>query len=250
MLWPALILVTFFAATVQSALGFGFGLIAVAAFLILLDSADAVQLVIILTFAMSAAHYPSLKSATNLPLLKMLAISCLLGFPIGIWLYQSIDLSLLKQSIGALLIALASHSFYRLYQSPDTKVKSATQCLSVSDRYWIRPIGFLAGIMATSLAMPGPIVMLYLSSTAVTKNQLRAIMSGFFIFSYLGALIFQLLLVGVSSQTWLTALALLPAALLGTAAGHYLSARIAQQFFQKLVLVILLLTGIFILFNQ
>ncbi|MCJ8338544.1 MAG: sulfite exporter TauE/SafE family protein [Pseudomonadales bacterium] len=250
MLWAALILVTFFAATVQSALGFGFGLIAVATFLILLNSADAVQLVIILTFIMSAAQYPSLKSATYYPLLKMLALSALLGFPIGIWLYQSIDLSLLKQSIGVLLIALAAHSFYRLNKTAGTAPKPTRECLTVTDRHWIRPIGLLAGIMATSLAMPGPIVMLYLNSTALQKNQIRAIMSGFFIFSYLGALIFQLLLVGISTDTWLTAFLLLPAALLGTVAGHYLSGRIAQHFFRKLVLAILLLTGIFILINQ
>ena len=56
-----LLLVTFFAATVQSAIGFGFGLIAVPTFLIVLNSVAAIQLVIIITLIMSCVHWPKLR---------------------------------------------------------------------------------------------------------------------------------------------------------------------------------------------
>jgi uncharacterized membrane protein YfcA len=49
----ALILVTFFASIVQSATGFGFALIAVPVYLIVLNSEDAIQIVIFISIAMS-----------------------------------------------------------------------------------------------------------------------------------------------------------------------------------------------------
>ncbi|NQZ30009.1 MAG: sulfite exporter TauE/SafE family protein [Oceanospirillaceae bacterium] len=248
MLWPLLCFVTFIAATVQSALGFGFGLIAVAAFVVLFDSAQAIQLVIILTFLMSLAHYPKLKLRNTGALLKPLIYSSLLGFPVGIWVYLSIDLSLLKTLIAILLISLSGLSLYHIYQAKQPVSNIGPQ--SAASPFMISLVGMIAGAMATSLAMPGPLVMLYLSSQRLEKDLVRALMSGFFIFSYFAALICQWLLVGIDLSTWKNALLLLPFALLGTYVGHHISRKISQQFFQRLVLIILVSSGLFMLFNQ
>ncbi len=46
--WVYLAVITLLAATIQSATGFGFGLIAVPVFLLILDSVDAIQMVMII----------------------------------------------------------------------------------------------------------------------------------------------------------------------------------------------------------
>jgi len=91
--------------------------------------------------------------------------------------------------------------------------------------------------------------MLYLNAQRLDKDQIRALMSGFFIFAYLGALIFQAVLVGISLETWKYSAWLLPFALIGTYVGHLASKRISQHFFHQLVLLILLLSGVFMLLN-
>lgn len=245
MLWPLLCLVTFFAAAVQSALGFGFGLIAVAAFVVLFNSAQAIQLVIILTFFMSLVHYPKLKLNTTSTLLKPLIFSCLLGFPIGVWIYLKIDLDILKNMIAFVLIGLCTMSLFNLIRAaPQVKTDSSQ---GKSSRVTLAFIGTIAGAMATSLAMPGPIVMLYLNAKQLEKDVIRALMTGFFVFSYLGALLFQWLFVGIAVETWQNAFILLPVALLGTFVGHKISGKISQQFFQRLVLIILVSSGLFML---
>jgi len=239
-------MVTFFAAAVQSALGFGFGLIAVAGFLILFDSVQAIQIVIILTFIMSLAHYPKLKAHSSKALLKPLIISCCFGFPIGIWIYLTLDLMLIKLIVASLIIGLSVQSFTALYLAKKAVQVATKQSINTVKTSFI---GIIAGAMASALAMPGPIVMLYLNNQRLAKDQVRALMSGFFIFAYLGALLFQSLLVGISAQTWQQAFWLLPFALIGTYLGHLASKRISQHYFQQLVLIILILSGVFMLLN-
>jgi len=242
MLWPLLCVVTFFAAAVQSALGFGFGLIAVAGFLILFNSVQAIQIVIIITVVMSLAHYPNLRANSNKTLLIPLVLNSLIGFPIGIGIYLALDLSVLTLIVANLIIVLSIQSFtvfYRNKKSSTTGKKNRSSPITTS----------VIGIVAGALAMPGPIIMLYLNAQRLDKDQIRALMSGFFIFAYLGALIFQAVLVGVSLETWIYSAWLLPFALIGTYVGHLDSKRIPQHFFHQWVLLILLLSGVFMLLN-
>jgi len=242
MFWPLLCVDTFFAAAAQSALGFGFGLIAVAGFLILFNSAQAIQIVIIITVVMSLAHYPNLRANSHKTLLKPLVLNSLIGFPIGIGIYLTLDLSMLKLIVAGLIIVLSMQSltvFYRNKKNASTSPKASSNFITTS----------VIGIVASALAMPGPIVMLYLNAQRLDKDQIRALMSGFFIFAYLGALIFQVALVGISLDTWKHSAWLLPFALMGTYVGHLASKRISQQFVHQLVLLILLLSGVFMLLN-
>jgi len=244
MLWPLLCVVTFFAAAVQSALGFG--LIAVASFLILFNSVQAIQIVIIITVVMSLTHYPNLRANNHKSLLKPLALNCLIGFPIGIGIYLTLDLNVLKLIVASLIIVLSIQSFSVFYRN---KKKSPIETKTKNSLITISVIRVTAGAMASALAMSGSIVMLYLNAQRSDKDQIRALMSGFFIFAYLGALIFQAVLVGISLETWKYSTWLLPFALIGTYVGHFTSKQIPQHFFHQLVLLILLLSGVFMLLN-
>lgn len=244
--WALLIFITFFAASVQSATGFGFGLIAVSAFLILLNSAAAIQLVIIITLAMSCVHWFQLRQEVPANLLKWLSLGCLAGFPLGLLIYLELNLELLKMSIALLIILISLQNAWLLFR---TQFKDNQAKTTKINHKALVGVGIASGAMASSLAMPGPAVMLYLSRTSLTKNEVRGTILTFFIFSYGGALLLQTGLVGIPFQTWKTAALLIPAALLGVAAGHQLSHRINQQVFKALVLAILLLTGIFMLLN-
>lgn len=244
--WALLILITFFAASVQSATGFGFGLIAVSAFLILLNSAAAIQLVIIITLVMSCVHWFKLKQDVPANLLKWLSLGCLAGFPIGVFIYLELNLDVLKMSIALLIILISLQNAWHLFR---TNQSSNVPSQPKFNHKALMGVGVASGAMASSLAMPGPAVMLYLARTSLTKDEVRSTILTFFIFSYGGALILQASLVGISLQTWTTAALLTPAALIGVAAGHLISNKINQHVFKALVLAILLLTGIFMLLN-
>ncbi|NRA15518.1 MAG: sulfite exporter TauE/SafE family protein [Oceanospirillaceae bacterium] len=244
--WTLLLMVTFLAATVQSATGFGFGLIAVSAFLIVLNSVAAIQLVMIIILVMSCVHWPKLRGIAPGYLLKWLSIGCVLGFPLGILIYNQLDLDTIKVLVAVLIILISAQNGWYLLR----KAKTPTpQDQPPHRRGTVMGVGIASGLMASSMAMPGPAVMLYLSRSALSKDEIRATILTFFLFSYGGALLLQATLIGIEAQTWITAAVLTPAALVGMVTGHMLSKKINQQVFKGLVLVILLLTGLFMLLN-
>jgi uncharacterized membrane protein YfcA len=237
--------VTFFAATVQAATGFGFGLIAVSALLIALNSVAAIQVVIIVTLLMSCLHWPKLKKFVPGNTMKWLVSGCVFGFPLGIYLLSILDLEVLKAVIAILIIMISLQNIWMLLNTKsrtEGKGRGQTPGAMVG-------VGFASGVMASSMAMPGPAVMLYLSRTALQKNEIRATILSFFVFSYAGALAMQFMWVGIELQTWTTAAVLSPAAIFGVIAGEMISQRINQQFFKAIVLAILLVTGGFMLAN-
>jgi uncharacterized membrane protein YfcA len=245
--WALLLLmVTFTAAMVQSTTGFGFGLISVPAFLIVMNSVVAIQLVIIITLCMSCVHWPILRGMAPAHLLKWLSLGCTLGFPLGIVVYAKFDLDTIKMTVALIIILLSVQNGRRLLSKETGRRQAGQQPHSPGT---LMGVGAASGLMASSLAMPGPAVMLYLSRTGLDKNEIRATILTFFLFAYGGALLLQAAWIGIDTQTWINALVLTPAALVGVVVGNLLSKKINQQMFEGLVLLILLLTGFFMLVN-
>jgi len=116
MTWALLAIATFVASSVQSATGFGFALIVVPAFLILLNSADAIQIVIIISVVMSCAHWPNLRHLTPYNLLKWLIIGGVVGFPFGIAIYKTVDLNAIKMVVAAFIILISLQNGWNLYR--------------------------------------------------------------------------------------------------------------------------------------
>lgn len=241
MTWALLLFATFFASTVQSATGFAFALIVVPAYLILLGSADVIQIVIILSVVMSLAHLPKLKSNVPTHILKWLGIGGLLGFPAGLYLYSHIDLDILKILVATFLILISVQNGLSMWRQKEGNLKHNKSVLSA--------VGFLSGVLGACLAMPGPLVMLYLSRTTLSKDEIRATMISFFVFAYISILILQFFIIGINKQVWINTAYLIPAALLGVFAGHQVSKIINERLFKGLILLILILTGIFMLIN-
>ncbi|MCJ8322859.1 MAG: sulfite exporter TauE/SafE family protein [Rhizobiales bacterium] len=244
--WTLLLIVTFLAATVQSATGFGFGLIAVSVFLILLNSVAAIQIVIIITLIMSCIHWPKLRGLAPTNLLKWLLVGCTLGFPLGILVFELLDIEAIKMVVAILIILISLQNGWLLFAGQKQNTKSNDQQHKTST---VLGVGIVSGLMASAMAMPGPAIMLYLSRTSLSKNEIRGTIITSFVFSYAGALVLQTAFVGIDSQTWVTAGMLTPAALIGVVAGHMLSNKINQKLFKWLILLVLLLTGLFMLFN-
>ncbi|MBT5186434.1 MAG: sulfite exporter TauE/SafE family protein [Kordiimonadaceae bacterium] len=238
-----LLLATLIASTVQSATGFGFALMTVPAFLILRNSTDAIQIAIIISVVMSVVHWPKLKNMVPYSILKWVIIGGTIGFPIGILIYKSLDLDAIKMAVAIFIILISLQNGWNLRakSNPDEKKDHHKGILSV--------VGLLSGILGSAMAMPGPILMLYLSRMALSKNEIRAAMISFFVFAYSGALLLQILMVGVAKDTWLASAILTPAALIGVFVGHQISKKINEKLFKGLVLLILILTGIFMLIN-
>lgn len=241
MTWALLLSVTFIGAVVQSATGFAFAMIVVPAYVILLDSAAGVQIAIILSVVMSASHMPRLKSSIPTEVLKWIGMGCIAGFPAGIYIYNILDLTMLKLMVAIFLIIISLENGIRLWRDREGSEKHHKGLLA--------SVGAISGVLGTSLAMPGPLVMAYLSRTNLGKDEIRATMISFFVFAYITILIVQVAVIGIERQTWVSSAYMVPAALLGVFFGHQISKKIDEKLFRAIVLVILVTAGAVILFN-
>ena len=240
----SLIIVTFFASVVQSATGFGFALIAVPVYLIILNSAAAVQVVIIISIAMSLPLWLKLKDDMHDDFMKWILIGCALGFPMGIYLFLEMDLQTIKTVVAIFIILVSIQNAWQMFVA-----KRGAIDVELLPKPVLSIIGIFSGIFGVAMAMPGPTLMLFLSKTLLRKNEIRAVMMAIFVFAYSGAAIMQIIFAGISADTWITSLIVTPAALLGVYVGHQLSKKINERMFKSLILIILILTGLFMLLN-
>ncbi|ABZ74656.1 protein of unknown function DUF81 [Shewanella halifaxensis HAW-EB4] len=240
-----LLMTVFFAATLQAATGFGFGLIGVSILLVLLQSNSAVQIVIILTLAMSLVHWIKIRKIAPMDLVKKIMLGCALGYPIGIIIFSNFDLTALKISVALLIIAITTQNIIEMIKSR----KGHETIPANMGRGSCFGVGTMSGVMASAMAMPGPVVVAYLTRSVLTKDQIRATVITCSTFSYIVALGLQASFVGIGADTFKTSMMLIPATFAGAFFGDYISKFINQELFKKITLFVLFGSGVNILLN-
>jgi uncharacterized membrane protein YfcA len=237
--------VTLVAAVVHGAVGFGFTLLAVTFFLLILQSGDAVQLLIIINLTVSLALIGRLWRDVNWALLMRLVIGALLGLPLGLMVFQNADVDQLKILAAVTILTFVALAVF------GTRPGNA-------DGAGARPrfrtpsavgVGALAGGMTTALGMPGPAIVLYLTAVGAGKDATRSLTLAFFTVSFGASLILQTATVGVSGGVWITAALLLPIAAVGALVGHALGSRVSESAFRRMVLTLVASSGAYVLFE-
>ena len=237
-----LLFITFIAASLQAATGFGFGIVAVSAFLILLKSTAAVQIVIILTLAMSVIHWLKIRSLAPKLLVKQLIIGCFIGYPIGVTLFYLADIDTLKLTVAILILLMAAQNLVERFRNRN----DGASFLPMNQKLCAF-VGTISGTMASALAMPGPAVVSYLTQCELDKNAIRATVITTSTVSYSVSLILQFSFVGIESQTWESSLMLLPMVFAGLFFGEYISKFINPKLFKNITLFVLVASGLNIL---
>jgi len=98
---------TFGSALLYAISGFGIALLATPFFLLFLDPARAIQLVIIISTAVSIIVVPGLLQAIAPWLLLRLALGSLVGLPIGLVAFRHADPILVQAAAGAMIFVFA-----------------------------------------------------------------------------------------------------------------------------------------------
>jgi len=222
----------FGAAALQSATGIGFGVIAGPVLLVVLNDNSAIQISIILNLLIALVLSPSLRHKADRQLLGKLLIGLAIGSPIGLLIYLNMDIGLLK------IFASAMVMFTLFFLIRGNRSRSAT-VEPTSGKIESISIGTVAGVMGGSLAMPGPIPAAWMSTRGIDKETIRATILLMFVFAYTVALVLQIILVGISTDTLWFCLIHTPSTVAGILVGGFLSQRISQPVFHWLLVVIL-----------
>jgi uncharacterized protein len=240
--WAGLAATTFAAAVAQGASGFGFAVLAAPLYLLFVEPAHAIQLIILLTTVLSAVALRGLRRAVAPRLLLRLMLGCLAGLPLGLIGFAFCDPHAVRLVIGAtilgfaLLLAMARRRVWR--NRPIVLRMTPGRDLAV---------GVVSGIATALVGMSGPPVLIYLMLAGTPMQRVRATLLAFFALCYAATVLFHALTVGIPAQTWLAAAVLLPFVFFGGLAGRRLGDRLGENAFAGLAIGLLMTAGVYTL---
>ena len=230
------------AAALQAATGIGFGIIAGPILLVVLNDGAAIQISILLNLIIAGMLTPLLWRNVDRMLLTRLVAGLIVASPIGVWLFLSMNITWLKLlAAAAVLLTLVLTIRNHQRQRPAEPVPS-----SVAQQ---GSMGFIAGLMGGSLGIPGPVPAAWMSAKGYSKDTIRATILAMFVVSYTLALLLQIGMVTIATETYISAANLAPATIIGIVSGRWLSNYLTEETFRKILLIVLGATVILLLWT-
>ncbi|ABO51252.1 protein of unknown function DUF81 [Desulforamulus reducens MI-1] len=261
-------LIVFFASVLQASTGFGFAIMATPFLLLVFDSRDCIQISIFLSLFIALILMPKIKHEIDLDILKRLIHGSILGIPIGLGFFIYVSLDILKASVSAVILMISIFLIIKWYQThfrktvegPIDKTKECKDAIEADQNSILKVmkeserrnevfVGLTAGILTTSLGMPGVPLAIYFTAQNVKKETIRSTTLAFFIVVYIVSIIMQVFSVKISTEVLFTSLYLIPTAAVGVFLGNILFYKINQRMFQLIANLILIYTGFYIFYK-
>jgi uncharacterized protein len=228
----AALLVVFVAGGVSGLAGFGFALVVVTPLLLLYDPPIVVTLSIVLTLVTNWIVIVGAVAAIQRRTVLALLPGACIGLAIGAQLLRALDASAIELIAGVVVVTFTVMLMAGL-NLPGAESKAA-----------VGLSGLISGVLGTSTGISGPPVVTLFIARRFSPQAFRVSIATYLL--AIDAIGFAILIGQgtVRIEQLRVALALLPAAILGTLAGRRLAGRISPELFRRLTLVLLLVTGI------
>ena len=225
----------FLGAFVQGATGFGSGLLINAFWLHIMEPTHAIPLNVVTSLFISGVPIYKLRKKLDFSKLKQFAIFGVIGIPIGMYLLVISDPSKLKFSIGILLV------IYALLM-----LKISSFSINVNNKSINNIVGFISGVIGGLTALLGIIPVAWFSVQRLPKNTKRGTYEPFIFITSIAAII-SFAFVGLYKiEMIFDLLKIIPALLVGSWLGIKIYNKINDNLFRKVVLGLILLSGLFL----
>ena len=222
----------FVAALVQGLTGFGFVMLAAPIMTAFIEPKIVVPVMVIQTALLNVAILVHARHWLNLRRVWVLLLSGASATPLGAYLLVALDPAVLKVAIGVIVGATAL-TMLAGYSRTFAREKLASA-----------PVGAASGLLNSATGLAGPPVVLFFANQGVDPREFRAnIVAHFTVLNV--ATVPAFVVSGVFTRdTVLFGLAVLPAALVGVAAGIALSGWVSRALFLRLALMLVVFAGV------
>ena len=222
---------SFVAAVLQASTGFGYAVLAVPIYLMLLPAREAVQINILLSCLVMAVMTAGLWRGAPWRLIGMVSLGTVIGAPLGLYFLTRAPDGAVKAVVGGVLAVLLIYILWRRRTRP----------VSAGDRPPPRPVlevvtGVFGGTLGAGIGMPGPPLLVYFGLAGGGKDIVRPAIMAYLLIAFLGIAGLNLVTVGFDGPVLSITAWLVPAALLGCAAGAWLARHITQRRFDIVTL--------------
>lgn len=230
---------TFAAALVAGLAGFAFGLVAAAVWLYILTPLQTATLIIAFGLVVQGYAVWTLRHALAWNRIMPLVLGAALGVPLGVVILAVANPQYLRSGVGMVLVLYGLYGLLRPTMKPFTAGGIPADVGA----------GFLNGVLGGATGLAGIIATIWCQLRAWPKDQQRTV------FQPVGVATFAMSAAWLGGQgaisrdvVWLFVLGL-PVLLAGTWAGLKLYDRLDEVQFRKVVLVLLLASGVVLLFR-
>ena len=233
-LFPGLIV--FLSAIISTSIGFGFALLSVPLLMLIYPPHLAITVsmtISLLTYLINLPHY---YSYIDKKLISQLIIGTICGMPIGILIHINFDVHWLKMLVSVLILII---TFLLIKGYP----------LPLPEKGASYTVGLLSGLLGSAVSLPGPPVILYLSSQDIAKKKFLGTTVTLFSFIYTVSLTVLYLSNSLPVGFWSFSLPLIPFSCVGIITGRILESRINRKVFRRLTYVVLVLSSCYSLIS-
>jgi len=237
-LLPQIILVGALSGLVQGLSGFAFGLIATALWAWMMEPQLVVPMVALGSLVGQLVSLQSVKADVQRHRLVPFFVGGAVGVPLGTLLLQQLSVSVFRTGVGIILVVYCSTMLgARNLPRVTGGGRAADAC-----------VGFAAGVMNGVSALAGPPMILWCALRGWSKNVQRATFQPFFIFVQLLALAFFAWHGTLDLSVLRIFLWVGPVIVLSSWAGSRIARRFSDVSFQRLVFMLLVVSGLGLLF--
>jgi uncharacterized membrane protein YfcA len=234
-LYVVLSAAAFAGALVSGLTGFAFSAAAGAILLHVYPPLEAVPLMMACSIAVQAINLFALRKSMQWEGSLVFIAGGLLGIPIAIYLLQNVDTRTFRLGFGALVSLYATYALFRPTLSYLRQMESRSRNVLV---------GFGGGLVGGLTAMPGALPTIWCDMHGLPKSQQRGLVQPFIAVMQLFALALMLSHHSLSSKVLVDFGICLPALAVGTALGIILFGRINELAFKRIILGLLLFSGL------
>ncbi len=218
--------------------GFGTALFALGFWLQAMPPAEAVALAATLSVLSGVQGVWVVRHAVVPRRLAQFLLPAFVGLPIGVALLQIVDSTALKVLVGVLLLTYGG--WLSLREIPRMTVQSP---------WWDRLVGFLGGVLGGMAGLSGALPMLWCVLRAWPKAQTRAVLQPFNVAVLAIAVLGYALLGELDRSFAIKLLIALPITLISAQCGIALFARLSDARYTRLLVVLMLLSGVSLLWR-
>jgi uncharacterized protein len=230
---PLFLLATFAGALVAGLSGFAFGLVAASIWLYILDPVQAATLIVAFGLIVQGYSVWKLRRALDWRKLWPFVLGAALGVPFGVGILTWTNPAHVRAAVGVLLVL---YSAYALLRPAIPPVKAGATADAA--------IGFLNGVLGGITGLAGILVTIWCGLRGWPKDVQRTV------FQPVAVAIFLMSAVWIGAAGAITAATIklfligLPALLAGTWLGLKLFGRLDEAAFRRVVLALLLISGV------
>lgn len=222
------------ASLAQSLSGFGFSLLSVPIMTLVVSPRDAVIISTLLGTVSTTTQAILDRAHRDWSLARRLAVAAYLGMPLGFLVFVVVSESVLRMVLGVVVISATFLLARGFTLREDTRVVD-----------WL--MGFVSGTLSTSTSTNGPPLVFLMQARGMKPEVFRSTLNTVFALSNIGALTLFIAAGKVDSRSLVGVLVALPALGLSLTVGYRLRPLIHGDRFRKIVLGMLVLSGISVL---